>query len=175
LADFCIARTDLFDVLLIKHDVGRTHENIKDALLRRRNAVKDAEKQSPLLPGWRGDWFGGESSTKIATFFIRLRNSSGSESSESSTTLMKSLRFILHPPTSEGTLTSSSRYFRRHHHPFLRCHLRLPLPLPLPLLPRLVLLESGQDHRGVCRETLNLLCSYSMLRLAPLRSIRIAD
>ena len=49
-ADFCLARTDRFDVLLIKHDVGRTHENIKDALLRRRNAVKDAEKQSPLLP-----------------------------------------------------------------------------------------------------------------------------
>src|SRR5213593_3747750 len=128
-------------------------------------------------PGWRGDWFGGESSTRIATFFIRLRNSSGSESSESSTTLMKSLRFIPHPPTSEGTLTSSSRYFRRHHHPFLRCHLRLsfPLPLPLPLLPRLVLLESGQDHRGVGRDTLNLLCSYSMLRLAPLRSKGIAN
>src|SRR5437867_1519778 len=112
-----------------------------------------------------GDWFGEESSTRIATFFIRQRNSSGSESSESSTTLMKSLRIILHSPTSEGTLTPNSRYFRRHHHPCLRCHLRLsfPLPLPLPLPPRLVLLESGQDHRGVGRDTLNLLCSYSML------------
>src|SRR5436309_1982752 len=117
-------------------------------------------------PGWRGDWFGGKSSTRIATFFIRLRNSSGSESSESSTTLMKCSRFIPHPPTNEDTLTPNSRYFRRHHHPFLRCLPRLSFPLLLPLPPRLVLLESGHDHRGVGRDTLNLLCAYSMLRLA---------
>src|ERR1700680_3345174 len=48
-------------------------------------------------PGSGGDWFGGESSTRIATFFIRLRNSCGSESSVSSTTLTKCSRFILHP------------------------------------------------------------------------------
>src|SRR2546426_8153770 len=119
-------------------------------------------------PDWRGDWFGGKSSTRIATFFIRLRNSSGSESSESSTTLMKCSRFILHPPTNEGTLTPSSRYFRHHHHPFFRCHLRLSFRRPLPLLPRLVLLESGHDDRGVGRDILNLLCSCAMLRLAPL-------
>src|SRR6266550_1720507 len=53
-------------------------------------------------PGWGGDCFGGKSSTRIATFFIRLRNSSGSESSESSTTLTKCSRFILHPLTNEG-------------------------------------------------------------------------
>jgi predicted Zn-dependent protease with MMP-like domain len=29
-------------------------------------------------PGWGDDWFGGKSSTRIATFFIRLRNSFGS-------------------------------------------------------------------------------------------------
>jgi hypothetical protein len=52
------------------------------------------------------------------TYFMRLRNSSGSESSESSTTLTNCSRFILHPPTNEGTLTSSIRYFRRH--PFFR-------------------------------------------------------
>jgi len=40
--------------------------------------------------------FGGKSSTRIATFFIRLRNSSGNESNAFSATLMKSSRFILH-------------------------------------------------------------------------------
>jgi hypothetical protein len=41
-ADFCLARTNRFDVLLIKHDVGRTHRDIKDALLGGWDAVKDA-------------------------------------------------------------------------------------------------------------------------------------
>src|ERR1700746_1471560 len=48
-------------------------------------------------PGWGGDWFGGNSSTRIATCLIRLRNSCGSESNASSTTLTKCSRFILHP------------------------------------------------------------------------------
>src|SRR6266478_3236915 len=112
-------------------------------------------------PGWVGDWFHGKSSTRIATFFIRLRNSSGSESSESSTTLTKCSRFMLHSPTNEVTVTPSIRYFRRHHHPFLhpflRCRLRLCFPLPLRLLrllPRLVLLENGhwqwrRDRNGL--------------------------
>ena len=42
-ADFCLVRTDRFDVLLVKHDVGRTHRNIKEALLRRWHAVKNAK------------------------------------------------------------------------------------------------------------------------------------
>ena len=42
LADLRLARTDRFDILPIKHDVGRTHRNIKDALIRRWHAVKDA-------------------------------------------------------------------------------------------------------------------------------------
>ena len=41
-ADFCLGRTDGFDVLLIKHNVGKTHWNIKNALLCRWHAVKDA-------------------------------------------------------------------------------------------------------------------------------------
>src|SRR5947209_2262697 len=42
-------------------------------------------------------WFGGISSTKTATLRMRLRNSCGSESRDSSTTLTKCSRFILHP------------------------------------------------------------------------------
>src|SRR5690242_11160999 len=48
-------------------------------------------------PDCDGDWSEGKSSTRIATFFIRLRNSCGSESNASSTTLTKCSRFILHP------------------------------------------------------------------------------
>ena len=58
--------------------------------------------------GWSGDWFGGKSSTRIATFFIRLRNSSGNESNASSATLMKSSRFIVQPLSEE---VCSSRLF----------------------------------------------------------------
>src|SRR6266853_5853205 len=80
-----------------------------------------------------GDWFAGKSSTRIATFFIRLRNSCGSESNASSTTLTKCSRFILHP-LNKGTLSPSShRRFRRHRHFLSRGR------LPLHLLPRLVL------------------------------------
>jgi len=54
LVDFCIARTDGFNVFLIKHDVGRTDRKIKDALLRSGHSVENAQKQPPLLPplGW---------------------------------------------------------------------------------------------------------------------------
>src|SRR2546425_8944608 len=41
--------------------------------------------------------FGGISSTRTATLRMRLRNSCGSESSASSTTLTKCSRFILYP------------------------------------------------------------------------------
>src|ERR1022692_2287688 len=41
--------------------------------------------------------FGGTSSTRTATLRMRLRNSCGSESSVSPTTLTKYSRFILHP------------------------------------------------------------------------------
>src|SRR5882762_5781141 len=50
-------------------------------------------------PSLGGRWFAGKSSTRIATFWIRIRNSSGSESKVSSATLTKSSRFILHPLT----------------------------------------------------------------------------
>src|SRR5437870_13593537 len=93
-------------------------------------------------PGWGGDWFGGKASTRIATFFIRLRNSCGSESNASSTTLTKCSRFIRHPLKQiRGTLTPSSR----HHLPRLHRHLLCRrLRLPLPLLPRLSLVD--QEH-----------------------------
>src|SRR5437667_4767958 len=42
-------------------------------------------------------WFGGKSSTRTATLRMRLRNSCGSESSASSTTLAKRSRVIVHP------------------------------------------------------------------------------
>src|ERR1700747_329182 len=48
-------------------------------------------------PGWGGDWFGGNSSTRIATFFFPVRNSCGSGSNAASSTLTKCSRFILHP------------------------------------------------------------------------------
>jgi hypothetical protein len=41
-AYFCLARTDRFDILLIKHDVIRSRGEVEDAPLRRRHAVKDA-------------------------------------------------------------------------------------------------------------------------------------
>src|SRR4051794_17438008 len=42
-------------------------------------------------------WFGGIFCTRTAMLCMRLRNSCGSESSESLTTLTKYSRFILHP------------------------------------------------------------------------------
>ena len=73
MSDFSLTGADRFNVLLIKHDMGRTHRNIKDT-----------------------DWFGGKSSTRIGTFWMRLRNSCGSESKASSATLTKSSRFIVY-------------------------------------------------------------------------------
>src|SRR5258708_1675233 len=76
-----------------------------------------------------------------------------------------------------GMLTRSSRYLRRHHHhPLLRCHLRLSFPLRLP--PPLVRLESGHrqwppDHKGVRRDILNVLCSCSIVRPTPVLPKRI--
>jgi len=68
-------------------------------------------------PGQGGGCFGGKSSTRIATFLIRLRNSSGSESNVCSATLTKSSRFILHPPdrvVTPGFLGLRKRFpFRR--------------------------------------------------------------
>src|SRR6266849_4163158 len=112
-------------------------------------------------------WFGAISSTKTATLRMRLRNSCGSESSASSTTLTKCSRFILHPLINKGTLTPSSRRrFRRHqrHHPCRRPR------LPLRLLPRLALVEGGHrrlptDQKGLSRHTLDVFCSCPMVRL----------
>src|SRR5437868_1241077 len=81
--------------------------------------------------------------------------------------LMKCSHFILQPSRNEGTIKLSSRYFRRH--PLLRCRLRLSFsfPLHLRLLPRLVLLEKAIIDACV-RVFLNVFCSCSMVRLAPL-------
>src|SRR5207253_3318899 len=79
-------------------------------------------------------WFGGISSTRTATLRMRLRNSCGSESSTSSTTLTKCSRFILHPLINKGTLTPSSRRrLRRNHRHLLCCCLRLPLFVFFPV------------------------------------------
>ena len=96
-------------------------------------------------------WFGGLSSTKTATLRMRLRNSYGSESSASSTTLMKV--FALHPSPTElnqGTVTPSSRRrsCRHHHH-----H-----------LPRLALGEEEHrqpptDQERLSRSILDVCCS----------------
>src|SRR5579864_9751397 len=54
MAHFRLIGADRLNVLLIKHDVIRSCGQVEDAPLRRRHAVKDAQKQSPALPqlGW---------------------------------------------------------------------------------------------------------------------------
>src|SRR5208337_1980358 len=107
-------------------------------------------------------WCGGMSSTRMATLRMRLRNSWGSESSASSTTLTKCSRFILHPLKQvRGRLTPSSRRRCRHHRRHLRCR---RLRLPLRLLLRLALGEGGHrqpptDQRGLSRRILDVFCS----------------
>ena len=56
------------------------------------------EKVLAALPGFSraADWFAGKPSTRTATFWMRMRNSSGSESKVSSATLTKSSCFIPH-------------------------------------------------------------------------------
>src|SRR5258708_22273629 len=80
---------------------------------------------------------------------MRLRNSCGSESSASSTTLAKCSRFIFHP-LNKGTLTPSSRRFRHHRQLFYR-RLRLPLRPP----PRRALAEGGHRHLTTDQEGLS--------------------
>jgi hypothetical protein len=96
LVDFRLAGTDRFDIFLVKNDVGRPCRNIKDALLGCWHAVKDTRSNRLRCPGRVVGWFGEISSTRIATFSMRLRNSSGSESKASSATFTKSSRFIVH-------------------------------------------------------------------------------
>src|SRR3989449_9334430 len=64
---------------------------------------KRPRSSRPCCPDCDDGWFGGISSTRTATLRMRLRNSCGSESSASSTTLTKCSRFILHP-LNKGTL-----------------------------------------------------------------------
>src|SRR6266699_4823937 len=101
---------------------------------------KRPRSSRPCCPDCADGWFGGKSSTRTATLRMRLRNSWGSESSASSTTLAKCSRFILHP-LNKGTLTPSSLR-RLPHHRHLLCGRLRP---PLHLLPRLALVEEG--HR----------------------------
>src|SRR5437870_7149034 len=113
-------------------------------------------------------WFGGISSTRTATLRMRLRNSCGSESSTSSTTLTKCSRFILHPLINKGTLTPSSRRRLRRNHRHLLCRcLRLPLFVFFP-----VWLFSKEDigsyRPGLSRGILDVFCSCSMVRPVPL-------
>ena len=44
MSHFSLIGADRLNVLLIKHDVGRTDRNVKDALLGGWHAVKDAQK-----------------------------------------------------------------------------------------------------------------------------------
>jgi hypothetical protein len=134
-----------------------------------------SRKAVSLRQTWRrlgNGWFGGISFTKTATLRMRLRNSCGSESREPSTTLTKC---SLHPSPSEinkGTLTPSSRHRACRHRHRLRHHLPCRR-LRRPLLPRLALVERGHrqlpsDHKGLGRGILDIFCSCSMVRLAPL-------
>lgn len=82
------------------------------------------------FPGCCDDWVGGKSSTRIATLWIRLRNSWGSESKACSATLTKSLRFILHHSYqgrahSELPSLASHRHRRRRRRLHLPCLLRV--------------------------------------------------
>src|SRR6202035_5719031 len=116
-------------------------------------------------PGWDGDWFGGKSSTRIATFFIRLRNSCGSKSNASSTTLTKCSRFILHPTEiSKGRLTPSSHRRPCRHHRYLLCR-RLRLPLRLPRLVEGRHRRLPTDPKGLSRGIPDVFCSYQMVVL----------
>src|SRR5436853_2244434 len=94
---------------------------------------KRPRSSRPCCPDCDDGWFGGISSTRTATLRMRLRNSCGSESSASSTTLAKRSRFILHP-LDTGTLTPSSRRYRSRHYRNPLCRRR---HLPLRLLSRL--------------------------------------
>src|SRR5438270_1962497 len=78
--------------------------------------------------------FGGKSSTKTATLWMRLRNSSGRESSAFSTSLTKYSRFILHR-TKAHSLSNRRR-------PRCRRHLVLRRR-PRRLLLRRALLDGG--------------------------------
>src|ERR1700736_6144538 len=119
-------------------------------------------------------WLAGKSSTRTVTLRMRLRNSCGSESSASSTTLTKCSRFILHPLTRiRARLTPSSlrRLLLCPHHCHLPCR-RLRLPLRLP---RLALVEGGHrqlpsDRKGLRRGILGVFCPCPMVRLVLMES-----
>jgi hypothetical protein len=86
----------------VRAEVGRVAPTnstvlVKYALLGRGHAVEDAQKQPPLLPRLRRWLVRGHILYQYRTLRMRLRNSCGSESSVSSTTLTKCSRFILHP------------------------------------------------------------------------------
>src|SRR6266566_6091412 len=127
---------------------------------------KRPRSSRPCCPDCDDGWFGGISSTRTATLRMRLRNSCGSESSASSTTLTKCSRFILTPTEINKGLTLSSRRLCRHHHRHLLCR-RLRLPLRLP---RLALVEGGHrqlptDQKGLSRGILDVFCPCPMVRL----------
>jgi hypothetical protein len=48
--DFRLAGEDRFDILLIEHDVIKPCRQVKIALLGRRQAVEETQKQLPLRP-----------------------------------------------------------------------------------------------------------------------------
>ena len=91
-ADFGLAGADRFNILLVKHDVIRPCRQVKYALLGRGHAMEETQKQPRWLPDCGEGWCGGISSTSTPTLRMRLRNSWGSESSVSSTTLTKCSR-----------------------------------------------------------------------------------
>jgi hypothetical protein len=96
MSDFILVRTHRFDVLLVKHDVVRSSREIEDALLGSRYTMKNAQKQSPLLARVRRCLVGRQVLHEDRYVFDSTAELFGNESSESSTTLMKASRFILH-------------------------------------------------------------------------------
>src|ERR1039458_9278980 len=156
-ADFGLARADRFNILPIKHDVIGSRRQVKYALLGRRHAMEETQKQLPLLPRLRRWLVGGH----ILYQNSNVTNAPAKLCWERVERLLDYLgeMFMLHPsPTkiNQGTLTPSSR--RRHRH--LRCR-RLRLRLPLRLLPRLALVEGGHrqlpgNQKGVSRGHLDV-------------------
>jgi len=96
-ADSGLAGADRFNILLIKHDVIGPVGRSNTLFLVVGTPWKRPRSSRLCCPDCGEGWFGGISSTRTATLRMRLRNSCGSESSASSTTLTKCSRSILHP------------------------------------------------------------------------------
>jgi hypothetical protein len=54
MSDFSLIGADRLNISLVKYDVIRPCGQVENAPLRRKDAVKDAQKQTPLLSGTLG-------------------------------------------------------------------------------------------------------------------------